>query len=286
MATTKKKPVPAQGAAKPATATRATPTVEAKVSPAARTGKVGTPMALAEVMAALEQAGSATTKKTYLRHGAKAPLFGVSFATLKDLRKRIGVDHALALGLWASGNFDARNLAVKVVDPAKMKPADLDRWAKESTVRMCTGYVAAIASEGPHGLSRAEAWLASTDVAQRAMGWSLVGALAMGDVSVPAAWFLVRTAEIERTLRTVSNEERSAMNHALISIGGRDAALRKAATAAAKRIGRVDVDHGDTACKTPDATASIEKAWAHSVAKGFDSPAAHERSRESMRIRC
>jgi len=153
-------------------------------------------------------------------------------------------------------------------------------------VRMCTGYVGAVAAEGPHGLSRAEAWLASSDVAQRAMGWSLVAALAMGDVAVPAAWFLARTAELERTIRSVSNEERYAMNHALIAIGGRDAALRKAATAAAKRIGRVDVDHGDTACKTPDAAASIEKAWAHSLAKGFESPAAHERSRESMRIRC
>jgi len=286
MATTKKKPAPAQAAAKPATTARTEAKAKAKASPAAKAGRAGTPMSLAEALAALEQAGSATTKQTYLRHGAREPLFGVSFATLKDLRKRIGVDHALALGLWASGNFDARNLAVKVVDPSKMKPAELDRWAKESTVRMCTGYVAAIASEGPHGLSRAEAWLASSDVPQRAMGWSLVGALAMGDVSVPAAWFLARTAEIERTIRTGSNEERSAMNHALISIGCRDAALRKAATAAAKRIGRVDVDPGDTACKTPDAAASVEKAWAHSLAKGLESPAAHERRRESMRIRC
>ena len=36
------------------------------------------------------------------------------------------------------------------------------------------------------------------------------------------------------------------MNRALITIGGRSAALRKAATAAAKRIGKVVVDHGDT----------------------------------------
>jgi hypothetical protein len=37
-------------------------------------------------------------------------------------------------------------------------------------------------------------------------------------------------------------------------------ALRKKATDVAKRIGKVDVDHGDTSCKTPDAVEYIEKA--------------------------
>jgi hypothetical protein len=76
------------------------------------------------------------------------------------------------------------------------------------------------------------------------------------------------------------------MNSAVISIGCRSAALRDRALAAAKCIGRVEVDHGDTACKTPDAAAYIRKTWAHSTSKGFESPAAHERTRESQRTRC
>ena len=54
-------------------------------------------MTLAEAMSALEKAGSAQTRKTYARHGATEPMFGVSFATLKTLVKRIDVDHELAL---------------------------------------------------------------------------------------------------------------------------------------------------------------------------------------------
>ena len=77
-------------------------------------------LSLAEVMAELEAAGSAQARKTHTRHGAEGPMFGTSFATLKVLMKRIDVDHELALALWDTGNFDARNLAVKVVDPAKM----------------------------------------------------------------------------------------------------------------------------------------------------------------------
>ncbi len=30
----------------------------------------------------------------------------------------------------------------------------------------------------------------------------------------------------------------------------------------AQRIGKVDVDHGETSCKTPDAAPYIEKMWA------------------------
>ena len=265
-------------------ATHAPPNPPAK--PAARKQATAVRWSLAEAMKALEKAGSPPTKKTYLRHGAKEPLFGVTFATLKDLLKKIGVDHDLALALWDTGNFDARNLAVKIADPLKMKVADLDRWACDNSVTMCRGYVAALAGESSHGASRADAWLSSRDVTQRATGWSVVGALAMRDLATPDAWFLARLTEIEKSIHAAPNEERSAMNQALISLGCRSAAFRKTVTAAAKRIGPVTVDHGDTACKTPDAVAYISKSWDHSVAKRFESPAAQERSRESMRLRC
>jgi hypothetical protein len=151
---------------------------------------------------------------------------------------------------------------------------------------MCVGYVAHLAAESQHGRARAEAWLEASSEGERSVGWSLVGALAMIDEVTPDSWFAERLTEIERTIRTAPNAQRGAMNHALIAMGCRSAGLRKSATATAKRIGKVEVDHGDTACKTPDATQSIDKAWAHSTSKGFKSPSAHERSRESMRTRC
>lgn len=248
-------------------------------APAART-------TLSAVMRELEKAGSAQTRKTYARHGAKEPMFGVSFATLKTLVKRIGVDHELALELWQTGNFDARNLAMKIADPARMTPGDLDRWADESLARMCGGYVAMLAAEGPHAAAKLEQWLAATDVTRRCAGWGLLGQITSRDEKTPDAYFVKHLAHIERTIHTAPNAEREAMNMAVILIGCRNATLRKSAVAAAKRIGVVEVDHGDTACKTPDAAQYIDKTWAHSTSKGFESPAAHERSREPQRLRC
>jgi 3-methyladenine DNA glycosylase AlkD len=243
-------------------------------------------MSLAETMAALEKAGSEQTRKTYARHGAQEPMFGVSFATLKILVKRIGVDHELALALWSTGNHDARLLAIKVADPSRITPADLDRWAQVNQMRMCGGYLAALAAESPHGAAKAREWGASADARLRATAWTLAGMLANRDETTSDDWFLKRLEHIEKSIHSAPNAEREAMNMALITIGGRSAELRKAATAAAKRIGKVVVDHGDTDCKTPDAIPYIEKMWAHATAKKFESPAAQERSREPMRTRC
>jgi 3-methyladenine DNA glycosylase AlkD len=261
-------------------------TAKAK-APAGRPAKGPAPrMTLPEAMRALEKEGSAGTRRTYARHGAKEPMFGVSFASLKTLAKRIGVDHELALALWDTGNFDARNLAVRVVDPARMSSADLDRWARGNTVRMCGLYVAALAAEGPHAAAKASAWLAAKEEPVRCTAWGLLGQMAMRDEAAPDAWFEERLAEIERTIHAAPNGEREAMNLSLISIGGRSAALRKAALAASRRIGKVEVDHGDTACRTPDAGPYLEKMWARAAAMRFPSPAAQERARESPRTRC
>ena len=241
---------------------------------------------LAEAMSALEKAGSAQTRKTYARHGAVGPMFGVSFATLKTLLKRIRVDHELALALWDTGNVDARNLAVKIADPARMSASDLDRWAAVPMPRVCGFYVPYLAAEGPHAGSLCKAWLAGSNESKRCAGWSLVGVMAMRDEGASDAWFEKRLAEIEKSIQASPNSVRQAMLQAFIAIGCRSAALRKAVTAASKRLGRIEIDQGDTACKTPEAVPTLEKTWAYAASKGFKTPAAQERARESVRLRC
>ena len=267
----------------PATKTKA----PAKKAPAApRAKSPAARMTLAEAMAALERAGTAQTRKTYARHGAKEPMFGVSFAVLSGLVKRIRVDHELALQLWDTGNFDARNLAVKIADPARVTAGELDRWAGVHLTRMCGGYVAMLAAESPHGHAKARQWLASSDEGVRCTGWGVLAQLSQRDAAAPDSLFADAIARIEKSIRSAPNGEREVMNGALIAFGCRNAALRKAATAAAKRIGKVEVDHGDTSCKTPDAAQYIEKTWGYATSKGFESPAAQERTRESQRTRC
>ncbi len=261
------------------------------VSPAKKPAKAAAArMTLKETMATLEKLGSAQARKTYTRHGITDPMFGVSFGDLKKLLNRIKIDQELAEALWDTGNFDARNLAAKVCDPANFPPKVLDAWAATPIGWMWGGYVGQIAAEDPRrsGRAKADKWLAAKDTPTRTAGWCAVSALAMIDESIDDYWFADRLAQIEKTIHAEAtpNQHRNLMNSALIAIGGRNPALRKAAAAAAKRLGTIEIDHGDTDCKTADVIERLEKNWDRAKSSGFASPAAQERARESMRTRC
>jgi len=236
-------------------------------------------------MAILEELGTEQTRKTWARHGAKGPMFGVLFGELFKLMKRIDVDHELARELWGTGNVDARNLAMKIADPLAMTSDELDRWAIENPLRMCSLYITTLAAEGPHAHNKLREWLSSSNERLRAAGWTLLGRLSDLDESFPEDQLLRGIEEIEKSIHSALNEVKNDMNRALITIGGRSSAMRKSVLAAAKRIGEVTVDNGDTACKTPDVAQTVEKMWARSETK-FGSPSAHERSMKSMRRRC
>jgi len=60
-------------------------------------------MTKAEVMAQLKAMGTAQNRKVCSRHGMSGPMFGVSYANLGKLQKKIKVDHDLAEKLWATG---------------------------------------------------------------------------------------------------------------------------------------------------------------------------------------
>ena len=221
-----------------------------------------------EVMQELEAAGSEQTRKTYRRHGAKDPMFGVSFAFLGQLTKKIKSDHALARQLWATGNLDARNLATMIADPAGATSSELDRWASVSDGTAFSGLLSRnLVVRSPLARTKAFAWMASKHVGTAEAGWLIVasGAERPGVFSDDDLLRLI--PEIESKIHTAPNWVKAAMNLALIAIGIRNETCRKAGVAAAKRIGKVDVDHGDTSCQTPDAVTYIAKGVAHRAAK-------------------
>ncbi len=92
---------------------------------------------------------------------------------------------------------------------------------------------------------------------------SLAGLAAASDTSTPDDYWEERLGTIEREIHTAANRVRYSMNAALIAIALRNPVLKKKALSAAKRIGKVVVDHGETGCKTPDAAEYVERAELH-----------------------
>lgn len=223
-------------------------------------------MTLAQALQQLEAAGSAQTRKTYARHGVGPKQFGVSYAVIGKLTKQIKRDHALALGLWASGWHDARVLATFIADPQLIDAATLDGWVVDGSNRALAGGLAKFAATTPHAEALAAKWCADPREFVATTGWDVLAELALNS-PLPDAKFAALLKTIERDIHQSQNHVRYAMNAALIAIGVRNAKLEKLAVAAAKRIGKVEVDHGETGCKTPDAVAYIAKTVAHRAMK-------------------
>lgn len=215
----------------------------------------------ATAMAELERRGSERTRKTYHRHGVLGDQFGVSYADLKQLKKAIKVDPALAGSLWATGNHDARILATMIADPKTMPRAVLESWSHDLDNDVLAGALAGVVACSAHARELMETWVESDEEWLGSAGWSVLARLAMDPASGLSDEVYDGYLEtIRTTIHSRKNRVRYAMNGALIAIGLRSPALRARALEVAGAIGKVEVDHGETSCKTPDAAESILKA--------------------------
>lgn len=219
------------------------------------------------VLRELEALGTEQNRKTYRRHGVTEPLYGVSYANLGMMRKRIKVDQALAEQLWRSGNHDARVLATMIADPKTIDQVTLERWADDLHSHTLTDAVVEVVARTPNARSLMERWIVADHQWRARIGWHALGRLALSDPTLDDAFFTPYLERIEREIHTQPNRLKEAMNNALIAIGQRNAALEAQAIDHAQRIGKVEVDHGDTSCKTPDAVSYIRKARARQEAK-------------------
>ena len=221
-------------------------------------------MTLDAAMAALEAAGTEQTRKTYRRHGASDPLFGVKFGDLRPLAKRIGTDHQLAQRLWASGNADARLLACMVADPAEVSEQELDAWLTAiDTYFLVDTFVAEIASKTPGRLQRAQRWIASDRDRTAQAGWDLMNLVALSADEVADDVFEAQLALIAERIEGYGNWTRRSASNTITGIGLRNEALEAAARETAAAMGPVEFDPGQTSCVMPDPIEYLEKTKAY-----------------------
>jgi 3-methyladenine DNA glycosylase AlkD len=215
-----------------------------------------------EVMTQLKKLGTAQTKKTLMRHGAKEPFFGVRVGDLKTIQKKIKHDHELALALYDTGNSDAMYLAGMIAEPEKMTRAQLQKWVKGAYWYMISCFtVPWVASESRFGRELALEWMDHDKEQIAAAGWSTYGSLIAikPDAELDLAEIEKLLERVKREIGSAPNRVRYCMNQFVIAVGAFVAPLTAKAKAIAQAIGTVEVDMGDTSCQVPDACAYIEK---------------------------
>ena len=217
----------------------------------------------ADILKQLKNLGTEQTRKTYLRHGASEPLFGVKFGDLRPLAKKIGTDQPLANELWETGNSDAMTLALLIADQNSIKSGQFDKWLKTASYYLLVDMIADLAAKSPYASSKWKKWSVSKREKPLAAAYGLLSSWLVQDSdSVPIAYVDAALNSIETSIHDQPNRARHMMNQALIAIGIYLPEKRKLALKIADSIGKVDVDHGDTSCKTQDARKYIEKSVA------------------------
>ncbi|PEK53571.1 DNA alkylation repair protein [Bacillus toyonensis] len=217
-------------------------------------------MLLEEVMQQLEKYGTEQNRKTYKNHGAKEPLFGVSFANLKLLKKKIKKDHDLAISLWETKNMDAMTLATYILEPKNVTSEQLNSWIRDVDYYCLMDVLMTAICTSPIAIERMDEWTKSDDEWIGRAGWSLLANIAIKNKKLDDNFFMPYLEEIKVHIHNEKNRKREAMNSALIAIGIRNEALEQQAIEIAREMGKVKIDHGATSCKTPDAEPYIKKA--------------------------
>lgn len=219
-------------------------------------------MTLNETMKALEAMGTAQTKKTFIRHGAKEPLFGVKIGDLKKLVKKIKTDHNLALELFDTGNSDAMYLAALINSDELITKETLNIWVNQANWYMISEYaVPWAAASSKFGMELAIEWIQSDDSKIRTSGYTTLSSLlsVFPVQELDADFIIKKLKQAPTTIQQDENREKYCINGFVIACGCFSEELHPLAQDIAQKIGKVSVDMGDTSCKVPLATEYINK---------------------------
>lgn len=166
---------------------------------------------------------------------------GVPMPALRKLARQAGRSRKLARELWASRIHEARILATLVEDPARVTPAQMDRWARGfESWDVCDQACQNLFRYTPFAFAKAAEWACAESEFVRRAGFALMAGLAVKDRSADDHQFEAFLPLIEQAAGDDRNFVRKAVNWALRQIGKRNARLRASAIRTAEAIRRQD----------------------------------------------
>ena len=189
-------------------------------------------------LAWLDRRGTKRNRDGMARYGIVAEkVFGVSMGTMQQLARRLGRDHELALALWDTGWYEARILTAFVDEPARVTPAQMDRWALDfDNWAICDTLCFKLFDRTPHAWRKVASWSRRRDEFVRRAAFALLASLALHDTRAPDDAFLRSFALIERAASDDRNFVKKGVSWALRSIGHRNRVLNEAAIDLARSL--------------------------------------------------
>ena len=142
---------------------------------------------------------------------------GVNLTHVRELAKRLGTQHEVALQLWATGNTAARLLATLVCKPKALSPAELDGMLHDIRApKLLDWFIVNVVKPSRHTEELRLRWKDGGDLVGRA-GWSLTTERVVKNAEGLDLDALLD--QIEEEMRQAPPHKQWAMNHCLAEIG-------------------------------------------------------------------
>lgn len=186
---------------------------------------------LKKLLAELESLGDEKVRKHNRKDGAGDAQYGVKLGDIRKIAERTKGDRALIDALWATGNLDARLLAILWMKPKELTRDELDALVRSvGFVQAADWLIAYVAKKHPEKEALREAWMkAKKDKWAARAGWSLTAERVAKD---PESLDLPALLErIDAELPKAAPEVQWTMNACLAHIGIHAPKLRKRAVA-------------------------------------------------------
>lgn len=191
------------------------------------------------VLATLKRIGSPRFRaEMETRYGiVTKDAFGVRMNEMQRVAKQLGSNHALALALWETGNYEARTVAAFVAEPERVTPALMDRWCRDfDNWAICDTVCFKLFDQLPHAFGRVEAWATRKDEFQKRAAFALLASLALHNEDAGDQVFKDLLPLIEAAATDKRNFVKKGVSWALRAIGSRSASLKSAATTLARKL--------------------------------------------------
>jgi 3-methyladenine DNA glycosylase AlkD len=189
-------------------------------------------------LAWLERKSTRRDRENLARFGITATnAVGVSMANMKVLARRLGRDHELAAALWDTGCYEARMLTSFVDDPARVTPAQMDRWCRDfDNWAICDTLCFHLFDRTPHAWAKVAQWGGKPGEFVKRAAFALLASLALHDKRTGDAPFDESLPLIERAAYDERNFVKKGVSWALRGIGRRSLPLNAAAVTVARRL--------------------------------------------------
>lgn len=219
---------------------RRTPAKRTKPRPATRLPRGAPPVEeqVEAVVAWIRRTGNKTTRDGMARYGIPSnQAFGVPVGVMQRYAKGLGRNHELSLALWDTGWYEARMLAAFLGEPAKVTPAQMDRWSREfDSWAICDTVCFHLFDHSPHAWAKVRQWAGRRDEFVKRAAFALLAGLTLHDKAAGDAPFLAGLKLLERAGTDERHYVQKGVNWALRCIGKRSLVLNASALAVAKRL--------------------------------------------------